>query len=158
MKIHQVLSPEQVVITYRIAELPARLLASLIDLIWQLIGVVAIALINTILISYFEDFYATYVEWMLAISILATAAVLFGYGVYFEFKGSGQTPGKAKVGIRTIRLNGEPVSLSHIAIRNLFKYFIDAIGIGLWYMLFDSKARRWGDMVSSTVVVYNEVD
>jgi len=157
VKIHQVLTPEQVVIEYRIAELPVRVMASIVDLLWQLIGILVIVLVNLTIYSYFELFYFSLSEWFIAVSLILCALTIYGYGVFFEYGGSGQTPGKKKVGIRTIRLNGEPVSLAHVAIRNFFKYFIDGFGIGLWWMLFDPKGRRWGDMVSSTIVVYEAI-
>lgn len=157
MKIHQVITPEQVVIDYRIAEAPSRVLASAIDMLYQTLGIIVLLLINLMVMSYWEDFYAQYYDWLLALSLLMGFLMMFGYGVYFEFAWSGQTPGKTQVGLRVIRLNGEPVSLSHVLVRNLFKYLIDWLGIGLWMMLLEKQSRRIGDMVSSTVVVYADM-
>lgn len=156
MRVHQIITPDQVTIEYRIAEIPSRVLAATIDLLWQLVGLCGVLMLNLLILSYFESFYLDYWDWFMGVSLLLVFLIFFGYGVYFEFRGSGQTPGKSQLGIRTLRLNGEPLSLSHAAIRNLFKYLLDGMGIGIWWMLFDKRGRRLGDVVASTIVIYDK--
>lgn len=55
--------------------------------------------------------------------------------------------------LRVIRMNGQPITLKHAAIRNLIKIFIDMQGVGVVMIFFSKHCRRLGDMAASTLVV-----
>ena len=71
---------------------------------------------------------------------------------------NGQSPGKRWVGLRVIRSNGTPITLSESLIRNLAR-LVDllpaAYGIGIITMFIDQQSRRLGDLAAGTLVVYD---
>jgi predicted small metal-binding protein len=58
--------------------------------------------------------------------------------------------------LRTIRTNGQPITLKHSAIRNLFRVFVDMLGIGALLIFFTKQHKRLGDMAASTIVIAEE--
>jgi hypothetical protein len=82
----------------------------------------------------------------------------WGYYILFEIFWNGQTPGKRWSGLRVIRNDGTPVTLSESIIRNLVR-IIDllpaAYGIGVITMFLDKKSRRLGDLAAGTLVVHD---
>lgn len=158
MRKHHIITPEQVELEYQLVEMPTRVAASLYDLILQSLLLIVLGFMHLAILTYAERFYMAYYGWLIAISILITLLVYYGFGVYFEFYRHGQTPGKKLFGIKVMRFSGEPASMSHVAIRNAFKFFLDILGIGVWMMLFQKQCRRLGDLVGGTVVVYTTQD
>jgi hypothetical protein len=84
---------------------------------------------------------------------------LWGYYIFFELNWSGQSPGKRWVGLRVIRVDGTPISLSESLIRNLIR-LIDFLpvsyGIGVVTMFITSQSRRLGDLAAGTIVVWEQ--
>lgn len=158
MRKHHVITPEQVELEYQLVEMPTRVAASFYDLLLQSAILIILGFIHLAILTYAKAFYMVYYGWLIAISILIILLVYYGFGVYFEFYKHGQTPGKKMFGIKVMRFSGEPASMSHVAIRNAFKFFLDILGIGVWMMLFQKQCRRLGDLVGGTVVVYTTQD
>ena len=79
------------------------------------------------------------------------------YFVYFEWAWNGQTPGKRLLHLRVIKLDGTPVSLTDILLRNVARPF-DTFGpmglIGLLMIFASRNAQRLGDMVARTIVIH----
>lgn len=81
----------------------------------------------------------------------------WGYPILFEALWHGQTPGKRALGLRVLRGDGAPVGWLASITRNVLRT-VDMLpalyGAGLASMLVDRSARRLGDVVADTLVVY----
>ncbi|MFN7210320.1 MAG: RDD family protein [Aggregatilineales bacterium] len=83
---------------------------------------------------------------------LATSTL---YYIYFLTNRDGQTPGKAAMGIRIVRLDGQPLTAWDAILRNVIGYTISALIllIGYLWVLIDDKRQGWHDKLARTVVV-----
>ena len=148
-------TPENVIFGYEVVGLGSRFIAAMIDttLILLLQMVVYLGLVVFLLILGSDLVGAT---WITAVIIFLAFVFLWGYYIYFETSWNGQTPGKRWVGIRVLRQNGMPVTLSEVVIRNLVR-LIDFLpilyGVGIVAMFVDQQSRRLGDLAAGTVVV-----
>jgi uncharacterized RDD family membrane protein YckC len=121
-------------------------------------------------------FTAAAVDWVIQLVLLALAAltllaggnvgyalfaivafiVFFGYDVLFEVFNSGRTPGKRLNGLRVVRGEGQPVTFTASAIRNLLR-LVDILPgmylVGGTAILVSSRNQRLGDMAADTLVV-----
>jgi len=71
---------------------------------------------------------------------------------------NGQSPGKRWTGLRVIRADGTPITLSESFIRNLTRlvdFLPAAYGVGIITMFIDKKSRRLGDLAAGTLVVHD---
>lgn len=76
------------------------------------------------------------------------------YQWYFLTQRDGQTPGKRMLGLRVVRVNGEPLDFSTVLIRYVGYYINSAIFmIGWLWALFNDKHQGWHDLLSGTYVV-----
>jgi uncharacterized RDD family membrane protein YckC len=155
-------TPENVAFGYRVAGIGSRFLAALVDTI--LIGVLqvvvnlAVLLIARYLFGFSLTDDTSGLTWLLAIFGLIAFAFLWGYYIFFEMLWNGQSPGKRWVGLRVMRANGTPITLSESIIRNLVRLvdFLPAYyGLGVVVMFIDSQTRRLGDLAAGTVVVHD---
>jgi uncharacterized RDD family membrane protein YckC len=76
------------------------------------------------------------------------------YNGYFWTQNNGQTPGKRIMGIRVVKVNGEPIDYATALIRYV-GYYINSFvfGIGWFWALFNDKSQGWHDLLSGTYVV-----
>lgn len=90
--------------------------------------------------------------------LLAVAGVLaagWGWDVAWEVLARGQTPGKRALGLRVVRLDGEPVGPVESVVRNALR----ALELPLAYapavllVALGARRQRLGDLVAGTVVV-----
>jgi PHD/YefM family antitoxin component YafN of YafNO toxin-antitoxin module len=102
------------------------------------------------------DFWSKYYGWVIGISIFLFAVITYGYFIVMELTMNGMTLGKKLLKIRTIRNNGQPITLKHSAIRNLFRVFIDNYGVGVVLIFLTKQHKRIGDFAASTIVVVEE--
>ncbi|MDX9991089.1 MAG: RDD family protein [Anaerolineales bacterium] len=151
-------TPENVIFGYRLAGLGSRFLAALIDsaIIVTLQALVILTTIFLFLRSTFNN--ASLDVW--AASLLGFIAFLFfwGYYIFFELNWNGQSPGKRMVGIRVLRADGTPVTLSEVLIRNLVRmvdFLPSFYGLGVVVMFVDERSRRLGDLAAGTLVVHD---
>lgn len=149
---YEIITPEQVKITYSIAGIGTRSLAVGIDMLIQ-----GAAMFFIVLGFYYMAGTGALSESLyLAGIILAAALLFFVYFIVFEIAMDGKTPGKAAVGIRVLYTNGQPVSFYGALMRNLFRLldFLPAFyGIGVIALFVSKDARRIGDIVAGTIVV-----
>jgi len=77
-----------------------------------------------------------------------------GYPLLFWLL-TGQTPGKAFMGLRVVSLDGRPISVRQ-ALRRLFGYWFSALPLfaGFLWVLIDDERRGWHDKFARTRVVY----
>ena len=142
-------TPEHVVLDYEIAGVGSRAAAALVD--WFIL----VVLILGVLFSFGLAGRAVGAVggWSAAVVILLLFAIQFGYFALFEGLREGQTPGKRRLGIRTIRDSGRGITFADAAARSLLLP-VDLLGmIGILLIAIHPKGRRLGDLVAGTVVV-----
>lgn len=157
-------TPENVVLTYRLAGPALRSVAYVIDLAVRVMILIAASVVLAVVVPFLPG---------LAIGSLLVVMFLleWGYTIGFEYAGQGRTPGKWIMGLRVIQENGQPLSWWSSALRNLLRvadtlplmfFFADDLGPlcllpvygpGLLCMLCSPKLQRLGDLAARTVVV-----
>jgi uncharacterized RDD family membrane protein YckC len=156
MKKIKITTPENIEVEYTLADVASRSAAAFIDFLIQA-TIILVLVIGNLLIAYFAlDFWKEYYGWVVGISLFITAVIFLGYFIGMELSMNGMTLGKKLLKIRTIRNNGQPITLKHSAIRNLFKIFIDMMGLGVVFIFFSKDRKRLGDMAASTIVISEE--
>lgn len=153
MKKIRITTPENIEVEYTLAGLGSRTGAALIDMLIQ--GIMFLLLgISLILIGYFSPrFWQEYYGWIIGGTVLVYTLISYGYFIVTELSMNGMTPGKKLFKIRTLRNNGQPITLKHSALRNLFRVFLDVFGVGVVLIFFTKEHKRAGDFVASTIVV-----
>ena len=151
-------TPENVAFGYQVAGIGSRFLASLVDtLIVILLQVVVLIVVSLIIDSLEGSALADQLSgWVYAIFGLVAAVFYWAYYIFFEMLWNGQSPGKRWVGLRVIRADGTPITLSESLIRNLARlvdFLPAAYGVGVVTMFIDKQSRRLGDLAAGTLVV-----
>ncbi len=76
------------------------------------------------------------------------------YNGYFWTQHNGQTPGKALMGLRVIKVDGSQISAFDAFIRYVGYYINSAfMGLGWIWSIFDSRSQGWHDKLAGTYVV-----
>jgi uncharacterized RDD family membrane protein YckC len=111
-------------------------------------------------VNYITTALAAAGKWMEAIGaallILAGAILIYGYYFLFEWLWDGQTPGKRWLGLRTVQMNGLPITAWEALVRSILRtldFLPFMYGIGGFIALLNPHNRRIGDLVAGTVVV-----
>jgi len=149
-------TPENIEIEYRLAGLGSRLAAVFIDMLIQTAAIIAIYAVILFGIMHLDFHNLNNVDIRgigPALLVISIFVIYLGYYLAFEYAMKGQTPGKKLFKLRVIRGNGQPVSFSHTAVRNILRYFVDFTGIGAICILVNKQHKRVGDMAASTIVV-----
>jgi len=91
---------------------------------------------------------------VVTIGYLATAALVFFNYVYFYVR-YGQSFGKRFIGIRVVKINGEPMDYKTAVLRHIAGYALSifCFGMGALWILFDGRQQGWHDKLAKTVVV-----
>lgn len=92
---------------------------------------------------------ATAIQWTVEI-LLAPV-----YYIFFWTLG-GQTPGKALMGVRIVRLDGQTMTIGR-SVRRLIGYgvCIASLGLGFAWAVIDDRRQGWDDKLAGTVVLYS---
>lgn len=147
-----VATPEAVDIVLRPAGLIPRSLAFLIDFIIRSIW----AIVTTFLI--FLIFKGSE-QLSIGLFILNIFFILWLYSVFFEVLFQGKTLGKKIMGLRVIHDDGTPIGFAASMLRNLLR-IVDALpffySIGIFVMCLHPDAKRIGDIVAGSLVVYDD--
>ncbi len=152
---YNVITPENVRITYDTAGIGARFVALIIDSLIQ----------TAVMIICIIALFSVDADWlngeMAGVVMIALYAFLYlGYFFIFEIATKGRTPGKMAAKLRVIRENGEPAGVTSVLLRNVLRV-VDALpafyAIGVVTMFLTPQARRLGDLVGGTIVVYDQV-
>ncbi|MCL2498878.1 MAG: RDD family protein [Defluviitaleaceae bacterium] len=153
MKTITVITPANIEVEYRLAGVGSRLAAFIID---YLIQMLVLLLAGCIILLGFDRWFLGNVYpsgTALGAVLIVFFAVHFGYFILFESVMHGRSPGKKLFGLRAIRENGEPLQLSNIVIRCLFRSSVDMLYVGLFTIMFSERHKRLGDMAAGTVVI-----
>jgi uncharacterized RDD family membrane protein YckC len=153
MKKIKIMTPENIEVEYTLAGLGSRTAAAFVDGLIQLVIIGFLALALFLIAKYSPELWGDYYGWIIGISIIILTLIIYGYFIVMELTTNGQTLGKKLLKLRTIRNNGQPVTIKHSAIRNLFKIFVDLAGVGIVVMFFNKEYKRVGDLAASTIVV-----
>jgi uncharacterized RDD family membrane protein YckC len=152
----QVVTGEAVALDLRLAALPSRVVAGLVDGVLQLLlAVVLFGLAAAVGASASEAASS-------ALTIVALVGVLIAYTVVFETLLRGRTPGKAAMGLRVVRDDGGPIGFRHAFVRGLAGAFVERPGItfftaGVVTSLLHPRNKRVGDLLAGTVVLQERV-
>ncbi|MEN6315160.1 MAG: RDD family protein [Clostridiaceae bacterium] len=153
MKKIKIITPENIEVEYTLADVASRTAAAIIDTLIQ--GAVLLLLGISILIirNFAPDFWYVFYGWIIGIALLIYTVLCYGYYIYMELNMNGSTLGKKLLKLRTIRSNGQSLTLKHSVIRNAFKILIDSFGVGIVFIFFSKEHKRLGDMAASTIVI-----
>ena len=93
-------------------------------------------------------------NYQIGIGAVLITLLVIGYYTFF-WTLLGFTPGKALLGLKVVRKNGEKISFGRSLIR-FFSYWISIIpfGLGFFWVLWDSKRQAWHDKIAGTQVMY----
>src|SRR5436190_675148 len=151
-------TPEQIGVDLELAGLGTRFLAQVIDWFWKVLLSFALVLVGGLLYGLLMQ-----VDPVANASTMTTALVVgvlyvlwLGYGIYFELRWNGQTPGKRVVGIRAVQQNGAPLDARAACVRNLLAIadFLPALQLlGAIMILLTTNRQRLGDLAAGTVVI-----
>lgn len=153
MKKIKITTPENIEVEYNLADMGSRTAATIIDMLIQNAIMLVLAIPLLIIFSLFQPLWNKYYGWFIGIALIVYVIISYGYFIVSEIKMNGRTIGKKLLKIRVIRNNGEPITIKHSVIRNLFKILIDLFGIGIVSIFFSKENKRLGDLAASTVVV-----
>jgi len=156
-------TPEQIEVDLELAGLGSRFVAQLIDWFWKLFATAILALLCVVVLGVLGA--GRLVERPSALLLAVVVAVVYvlwlGYGIYFELRWNGQTPGKRAAGIRVIQVGGAPLDFRAACVRNLLAVadFLPVFHIlGAVLILLTERRQRLGDMAAGTVVTRERAD
>jgi uncharacterized RDD family membrane protein YckC len=135
-----------------------RLVAYLIDQliilgVTTLTALVANFLLNMLHIGD-EQLWLTARLVMSAIVIIVNICFYWGYFLVFWVL-SGQTPGKALMGVRIVRTDGERLNLGKAIIRVIGYWISSILFLGYLWVLIDRRRQGFHDKIAGTFVVYS---
>ena len=149
-------TPELVEIEMPLAGIGSRFVAVLIDTLIWLAAVAAISLVFWILSPGIGAFSRLSAQWAIAVYMLISFLLNWGYFTLFEAFWGGRTPGKRIAGIRVIQRSGRAIGLFESMARNFIRY-IDQIpffyAVGVIAVFASRQHQRLGDLAAGTLVV-----
>lgn len=145
-----VLTPEKVIVTYKIAGMNSRISAQVLDwlIIFALIMVTAMAASAAAMVS---------PEAITGLYMVLSAALPFAYFIVLEGLWNGQTLGKKAMRLRVVMQDGTPVSFFAALFRNLLRPADMIPGfpfVGLMTMFLTPRFQRIGDLAVGTIVIH----
>ena len=145
-------TPENVILTYKLAGPAIRGAAYLVDALVRVIIMIAVMIGATVSMMVLPGF-----------SIGLTLVVMFfnewAYFVICEYFFDGRSIGKSAFNLRVVHRDGTPISFWASALRNVCR-FIDAFmfyGVAIASMLCNRRMQRIGDLLGRTVVIQERV-
>ena len=160
-------TPENVAFDYDVAGIGNRFIGALVDTLLLVVILVGLYLALLLAVSLLQRAFGFDLDnvmnaggWLRSLLIAGYAVLQFvvfwGYYILFELLWNGQTPGKRVAGTRVVRVDGNPVGLVEVAVRNLVRivdFLPSFYGLGLIVMFFNRQARRLGDFAAGTLVI-----
>lgn len=150
-----VVTGEAVSLELRLAKLPSRALAILIDaMIYAAVGLALFAVVSAVLPGV-DTALAT------ALGLAATITLLVVVPATIETLTRGRSVGKIALGLRVVRDDGGPIRARQAGVRALSGVFADFIltsGVGaVFCSLLNERGKRIGDVLAGTVVVRERI-
>ncbi len=149
-------TPEGVTFNLKLASLPRRMFAFLVDLL-------LISAVMGTISGFIDSFFSLIFSKMVAVAInaLISFCVVQLYWIITEYKWGGRTVGKKLFKIKVIDSEALPLTFSQVLLRNLLR-IVDLLPIGyatgLITAFFTKKTTRLGDIAASTLVVENKLN
>ncbi|AXB47188.1 RDD family protein [Amycolatopsis albispora] len=150
----ELVTGDAVVLRLRVAAVPTRCLAFLLDVLLQVAALLALLMVAGVALA------ATVDEALfLTVSLVVVVLVLVGYPVAMESLTGGRTLGKMALGLRVVRDDGGPIRFRHALTRGLAGFFVDfwALGlagsVALVVSFLSGRSKRVGDYLAGTVVI-----
>lgn len=146
-----VMTPEKVMVAYRVARLGSRIGAHLLDIIIILFGIYAITSAS-----------APIANSPVVGPIVAVVLTFFPFIYFILLEGlwNGQTVGKKAAGIRVRMADGTPITFAAAAFRNLLRPADMLPGpylVGLVMMFLNPRGQRVGDLAAGTMVTHERL-
>jgi uncharacterized RDD family membrane protein YckC len=163
-------TPENVAFGYKVAGIGSRFMAALVDTIIIVVLQIVVLLTLWLIFLAMEDIGwirratggdgtdSALFAWVLALFGLIAFAFFWGYYILFEMIWNGQSIGKRWLGLRVIKTDGTPITLTESIVRNLIRLvdFLPAYyGVGVVTMFINDQSRRLGDLAAGTLVVHD---
>ncbi len=150
-------TPEQIEVDLELAGLGSRFVAQLIDWFWKILITAVLGFLTAVVLAMLGagKLAERPNPLLLAVVIAVFYLLWLGYGIYFELRRSGQTPGKRVAGIRVIQAGGAPLDFRAACVRNLLAAadFLPVFHIlGAVLILLTERRQRLGDMAAGTIV------
>lgn len=142
-------TPEGVTLSLRVAGVPARFFA------WLLDGIIIVVI--QMVLATLLTLFGTAGQ---GIALIGFFLLTWFYSVGFEVT-RGATPGKSVLGLTVVQDDGRPIGLTSSLLRNLLRFadFLPfAYGFGLISMLLSRDFQRLGDLAAGTLVIYRDVE
>lgn len=151
--------PEQIEVSYELAGLGSRFLATLVDTFLVVVGITLLAFVAWMLRTWLTG--AAEMSTVTGIIVLSAGLLLYiGFYVYAEMTTGGQSPGKRATGLRVVSVDGAPISAEQSAVRNILR-IADLLptmyAAGLVSVLVTARNQRLGDLAAGTMVVKERV-
>ncbi|MBP2706026.1 RDD family protein [Microbispora sp. RL4-1S] len=146
----EVVTGEAVVVEVRVAQLPTRALAVIIDGVLQLTVLAVASLLVGYSTAVLDGALAT------GVLILVTVLVLVGYPVACETLTRGRTLGKLALGLRVVSDDGGPERFRQALFRGLagvLEFWMLAGAPALIASLSNQRGKRLGDIFAGTIVI-----
>ena len=148
--VSDVVTGEAVVVEVRVAQLPSRTAALLIDIVVQLVTLFGASYLVGV-VSFTSDPALTAV-----IYLVLTVLVLVGYPVAFETLTRGRSLGKLALGLRVVSDDGSPERFRQALFRGLagvLEFWTLGGAPALICSLISEKGKRLGDIFAGTIVI-----
>jgi uncharacterized RDD family membrane protein YckC len=151
MKSIEITTTQNVTIEYELARLRERGLAWFMDLMLVLLGYFILLMLirmvsGSLLLGDISDM----------VLVLLPFLGYFLYNIFFEIWNIGQTPGKAALGIKVVRLDGKDPEWSDVVLRAVL-HLVDSLFsfsvIGAVLIKTTAKSQRLGDLAANTTVI-----
>ncbi|WP_433252345.1 RDD family protein [Streptosporangium sp. CA-135522] len=145
-----VVTGEAVVVEVRVAQLPSRAAALLIDMAVQMVTLLGTSFVVGALLFTTDEALAT------MIYIALTVLVLVGYPVIFETLSRGRSLGKLALGLRVVSDDGSPERFRQALFRGLagvVEFWTLSGAPALISSLISEKGKRLGDIFAGTIVI-----
>jgi uncharacterized RDD family membrane protein YckC len=155
--VSDVVTGEAVALDLRIAQLPSRLTAAVLDVLVMVAAYVAVGAI--MLYAGLSDADSALLA---GIGVSLLVVVFLGYPVAMETVTRGRSLGKMALGLRVVRDDGGPIAFRQAFVRGLVGLVLERPGLlvgvlgpalGIFVAMFSARGKRIGDMAAGTVVL-----
>jgi uncharacterized RDD family membrane protein YckC len=159
--VSDVVTGEAVALDLRLAQLPSRLTAAVIDLLVMVAayGIVLLVALRAGLSGASDALIG-------GIAVTLLVVVFLAYPVAMETLTRGRSLGKMALGLRVVRDDGGPITFRQALVRGLVGLalerpglFLGSLGpaVGMVVAMFSARGKRIGDMAAGTVVLQERV-